>query len=151
MLQCLCTKGPLWSWLYGHWIYNYLCNQCLSKLMLWVLILLRRGVLNTTLCNKICQWLATGWWFSPVSSTNKTDRYDIIEILLKVVLNTITRFLTRWWWYLLCGKTTCFVEFFNSASSLKWQSTGRHVAPFWHIIPIPCQPSFFSYSIMLFA
>ena len=26
----------------------------------------------------------------PVSSTNKTDRHDITEILLKVVLNTIT-------------------------------------------------------------
>jgi hypothetical protein len=34
-----------------------------------------------------------GWWFSqstPVSSTNKTDHHDITEILLKVVLNTIT-------------------------------------------------------------
>jgi hypothetical protein len=27
---------------------------------------------------------------TPVSSTNKTDRHDITEILLKVVLNTIT-------------------------------------------------------------
>jgi len=27
---------------------------------------------------------------TPVTSTNKTDRYDITEILLKVVLNTIT-------------------------------------------------------------
>ena len=27
---------------------------------------------------------------TPVSSTYKTDRYDIAEILLKVVLNTIT-------------------------------------------------------------
>jgi hypothetical protein len=38
-----------------------------------------------------CQWLATGRWFSPgppVSSTNKTDRNDITEILLKVALNT---------------------------------------------------------------
>jgi hypothetical protein len=24
----------------------------------------RQGVLETTLCNKICQWLAAGWWFS---------------------------------------------------------------------------------------
>jgi hypothetical protein len=33
-----------------------------------------------------------GRWFSPgspVSSTNKTDRHDITEILLKVALNTI--------------------------------------------------------------
>ena len=35
----------------------------------------------------------TGQWFSlatPVSSTNKTDHHDLIEILLKVALNTIT-------------------------------------------------------------
>ena len=44
------------------------------------------------LCDKICQWLATGVWFSPgipVFSTNKTDRHNIAEILLKVALNTI--------------------------------------------------------------
>jgi hypothetical protein len=54
---------------------------------------LRRGVLDTTLCDTVCQWLAAGRWFSPsppVSSTNKTDRHDIIEISLKVELNTIT-------------------------------------------------------------
>ena len=31
---------------------------------------------DTTLCDKICQWIATGQWFSPgtlVSSTNKTE------------------------------------------------------------------------------
>jgi hypothetical protein len=44
----------------------------------------------TTLCDKFCQWLATGPWFSPpVSSSNKTDRHDITEILLKMALNTI--------------------------------------------------------------
>jgi hypothetical protein len=82
--------GPSWPWLYGSWIYNYLCNQYLSPLMLWVWISIRARC--TTLCDKVCQWLATGQWFSPgppVSSTNKTDRHDITEILLKVVLNTI--------------------------------------------------------------
>ena len=51
-----------------------------------------RCVLDTTLCDKACQWLATGRWFSAgtrVSSTNKTDSHDITEILLKVALNTI--------------------------------------------------------------
>jgi hypothetical protein len=46
----------------------------------------------TTLCDKVCQWLATGQWFSPgppVSSTKKTDRHGTIDILLKVALNTI--------------------------------------------------------------
>jgi hypothetical protein len=85
-------QGPSWSWSYGSWIYNYLCNQCISTLTLWVWILFRRGVLDTTLCDKVCQWLAAGLWFclgTTVSSTIKTDRHDITEILLKVALNTI--------------------------------------------------------------
>ena len=28
--------GLWWSWSYGSWIYNYLCNQYLSPLKLWV-------------------------------------------------------------------------------------------------------------------
>jgi hypothetical protein len=40
--------------------------------------------------NEVCQWLAAGQWFSLVSSTNKTNRHDITEILLKVALNTTT-------------------------------------------------------------
>ena len=58
------------------------------------------------LFSSICQRLAAGsvvfsfvsdlrqdQWFSPgtpIFSTNKTDRHDIAEILLKVALNTIT-------------------------------------------------------------
>ena len=30
--------GSLWSWSYDNWIYNYLCNQCLSSLKLWIRI-----------------------------------------------------------------------------------------------------------------
>ena len=83
-------KGPSWTWSYGSWIYNYICNWCLSPLMLWVRISIR--AMCTTLFDNVCQWLATGRCFSPgppVSSTNKTDRYDITEILLKVALSTI--------------------------------------------------------------
>jgi hypothetical protein len=36
-----------------------------------------------------CESAFRGRRFSPVSSTNKADRYDITEILLKVALNTI--------------------------------------------------------------
>ena len=57
-----------------------------------VRISLRRGLLDTTLCDKVCQCLAADRWFSPgtpVSSTNKIDCHDITEILLKVALNTI--------------------------------------------------------------
>ena len=60
-----------------------------------------RGVFDTTLCDKVCQWLATGQWFSwvhPDSSTNKA------EILLKVALNTKTKrrvCLVTWWIHVL--------------------------------------------------
>ena len=79
-----------WSWSYGNWIYNYLCNQYLSPLKLWVRTPFVYSI--QTLCDKVCQWLAAGRWLSPctpVSSTNKTDRHDINEILLKVALNTM--------------------------------------------------------------
>ena len=47
---------------------------------------------DTTLCDKVCQWLAVGWWYSqrtPVSSANKT------EIFLKVTFNIIPLTLTK--------------------------------------------------------
>jgi hypothetical protein len=74
------------------WIYNYLSNLFLLPLTLM------RGVLDTTLCDTVCQGLATGGLFSrgtPVSSTNKTNRHGITEILLKVALNTIALTLYR--------------------------------------------------------
>ena len=51
--------------------------------------------MDTPLCDKVCQSLATDWWFSPGTSdsfTNKTDRQDklVTEILLKVALKTLT-------------------------------------------------------------
>jgi hypothetical protein len=76
---------PSWSWWHSSLISNYLCNQCLSPL--------RWGVLDTTLCDKVFQRLATGRWLSPgtlITSTNKTDRHDITEILLKVAIYHIT-------------------------------------------------------------
>ena len=54
---------------------------------MWVKI----PLIYTTLCDKVCQSLAAGRWFSPctpVSSTNKTDLHDITELFLKVALNT---------------------------------------------------------------
>ena len=74
------------------WLYNYLCNQCLSPLTLWVWIPL---MARCTLYNIMWWSLSVTChrsWFSPgtlASSTNKTD--DIIEILLKVALNNINQ------------------------------------------------------------
>ena len=59
-------------------------------LMLWVRIPLRRGVLVSTLCDKVCQWLGF-LQILLISATNKTDCHDITEKLLKVALNTINQ------------------------------------------------------------
>ena len=80
-----CSIDEFQSWSYGSWIYNYLCNQCLSPLMLWGWTHSWWGVLDTTLCGKVCQWLTTCPWFSLgtlVFSTNKTDHHHITEIVL---------------------------------------------------------------------
>ena len=84
-------------------LYNYefwlsLCKIVRSSVILllplfFINISLRQGVLDTKLCDQVRQCLAAGRWFSqgtPVSSTNKTNRHDKTEILLKLVLNTIT-------------------------------------------------------------
>jgi hypothetical protein len=58
--------------------------SAISPLTLWVWISLKAGVHDTTLCDKVCQWLVAGQWFSPgtpVSSTNKTDCHEITKIL----------------------------------------------------------------------
>ena len=58
---------------YRHWR--------VSPLMWWDRISIRASC--TTLCDKVCQWLAPSRWFSPVipvSSTNKTDRHDIYPL-----------------------------------------------------------------------
>jgi len=61
--------------------YVYYHKRCEFESRSW------RSVLDATLCDKVCQLLATGQWFSPatpVASTNKTVCHDITEILLKV-------------------------------------------------------------------
>ena len=57
--------GPSWSWSYGSWIYHYQCILCLSPLKSWVETYSWWGVLDKTLCDKVCQWLATSRCFSP--------------------------------------------------------------------------------------
>ena len=52
-----------------------------------------QGVLDTLLCDTVCQWFAAGRWFSPatpVSSTNKADHHGITEISLTVAFDTTT-------------------------------------------------------------
>ena len=76
--------GPLWPWSYGSWIYNYLYATCAYHY--WccefrISIMVR--------CTTLCDSLSATCDRSVVFSTNKTDRHDITEILLKVALNTV--------------------------------------------------------------
>jgi hypothetical protein len=64
-----------------------------------------RDVFDTTLCDKVCWWLAAGQWFSPgtlVSSTNKTELHDItVEIhqhFFPILLVSFLSFLLQLWW-----------------------------------------------------
>ena len=109
------------------WIYNYLCNQCLSPLMLWVGISIRARC--TTLCDEVCQWLATGWLLSqvpPVSSTNETDRHDIAEILLKVALNIIKQ-TNKHTYYLMYNVMYMYISWIDPVSFLLFITTPYHV------------------------
>ena len=72
-------EGSSWLWPYGSWIYNYICNRYLSPLKLYDESSSWRGVLDTTFCDKVCQWLVT--LRSRFHLTNKTDDHDIIDIL----------------------------------------------------------------------
>jgi len=47
-IYCPWNRAGSWSCSYGNLIYNWLCNQCLSPLTLWMS--LRRCVLDTTSC-----------------------------------------------------------------------------------------------------
>ena len=64
---------------------------------------------DTTLCDKVYQWLVAGLWWSPgtpVSSTNKTSPHKITEILLKVALNTINQNQSQWLFTTLPSRPT---------------------------------------------
>ena len=69
------------NWLFLYWSRHKISVSAKGgpiQLMLRVRIPLMARC--TTLCDKVCQWLTTGWWYSPgtlVSSTNKTDHHDI--------------------------------------------------------------------------
>ena len=85
--------GASWTWSYDSRIYFYLYNQSLSLLKFGFRIPFMTRCTWCNICNKVCQWLVTGRYFSPdtpVPSTNKTDDHDKTENLLKVVLSTLT-------------------------------------------------------------
>jgi hypothetical protein len=45
-----------------------------------------QGVLDTTLYDKVCQWLAAGQWFSPVTPVSSTNKTEPVTLELVIVL-----------------------------------------------------------------
>jgi hypothetical protein len=83
-LNCFITTCTISA--YHHW-------RCEFEFHSW------RGVLDTALRDKVCQWLAIGRWFfpgTPVSPTIKSDHHDITEILLKKHYRTVYMYML---WY----------------------------------------------------
>jgi hypothetical protein len=74
------------SWSYGSWICNYLCNQCLSPLSCEFESCSWLGVVDTTLCDKGCQWFSQN---TRVFSTNKTGCFGIGGIVDHHCLNCL--------------------------------------------------------------
>ena len=75
-------------------IYVFLIFFLIFFIYLFLFFLFHFVYFFAILCDKVCQWLAARRWFSlgtPVSSTNKIDRHDITEIVLKVALKTIKK------------------------------------------------------------
>ena len=72
-------------------VVGFTITYAISAYTLWVWIALRRDVLDTALCVKVCQWLAVGLWFSPCNPvfSNNNSR-DLADILVNVGLSTIT-------------------------------------------------------------
>jgi hypothetical protein len=93
-------------------------------------------------------WLETGRWFSPVSSTNKSDRHNITAILFKVALNSITLTYrkTLWKWYCLfqwhqCGYSEVVNrrKTDNTISKVFFCTLGLCcLTPLWTILQLYC-------------
>jgi hypothetical protein len=80
---------------------------------------LRWGVLDSTLCDKVCQWLAIGRWFSPyttVSSLDDTRSYNLIFFLNKKDNHFQLNHLIQKWVKESYGVSRHFQHYFNLAS-----------------------------------
>jgi hypothetical protein len=72
--KCTCLNGG------GKW-------STMQEKITYVLQVTDKSARGTTLCGKVCQWLATGWWFSLGPLVSYTNKTDITKILLKEALS----------------------------------------------------------------
>jgi hypothetical protein len=76
-------------WLFVSMVVGFTTTYAIGAYYHWCFAFNSRSGQVVQQHDKVCQWHTAGRWFSPgppVSSTNKTDRHDIAEILLKVAL-----------------------------------------------------------------
>ena len=84
VLSVVCR--PIFS-INSHFIAHYKCGGWGDRELAF------QCVLDTTLCDKDCPWLVASRCFflgTVVSSTSKTDHHDITDILLNMVITTVT-------------------------------------------------------------
>ena len=95
---CNLNQERSWSYGTGSWIYNYMYNQCLSPLRLWVWAPSIGEVYSIQYYvikfvgdkydnGHVCGFLWILQFLPPI----KIDRHDITEILLEVALSTINQ------------------------------------------------------------
>jgi hypothetical protein len=77
-------RGQSWPWSYGSWIYNYLCNQCLSPLMLWVRISIRERCTLYVIkfvsdLRQVCSFLRVLRFPPPITLTATIYSWTIVE------------------------------------------------------------------------
>jgi hypothetical protein len=105
------------------------------------------------LCDKVCQWVTAGLWFSRstlVSSTNKADHHDITKILLNVALNTMNqpfqcdndddvhfvldKNMLSWIFIVLAGwNNSPHVEMLIHTDTC-WSTLTHYTDPLWHML-----------------
>jgi hypothetical protein len=114
-------------------------------LTLGVRIPLKQDFLNTKLCDKVCQWLATGRWFSPgtlVYSTNKTDCHNIFYLNNFIGYHGVAWHSVKFdiVWLKLVLTWFHFRFLAKSIKRITWVSDLRQVGGFlqvlWFILPI---------------
>jgi hypothetical protein len=104
-----------------------------------------RGVLDTTLCDKACQWLGTSRWFSPgtpVFYPNKTNHHDITEILTVALKHHKPKQPTD---LFLWFRSLCY-NIINIGVNNEWRTLLERLYP----QSVESRPNFIMYLLVLF-